>query len=83
MLKVQCLVFSFFQLVLGVPLKLVPNFIDKNPGILKNFMEKDIEVGLYNQSGALISIFELNPLDANGAIEKKGCKSNTIHFCSL
>ena len=74
MLKVGDVVSSFFQLVLGIFSKLIPNAINKSLGVLKVFSEKGLELWLRDLNSSLVIMLVLGPFEADNAIEESGVK---------
>ena len=83
MLKVGGVILSFFQLVLAVSFKLIPDAINKGLKVSKVFLKENLEVRLCNQSGALMPLLMLGPSGIDTAIKKCGGKSSIIHSCSV
>ena len=79
MLKVWCLVSGFFQLILGVFSKLIPNIVNKDLRIPKILLEKDFEFWPHDWSNALVAALVLSPSKVDGTMKKRGCKWGTIH----
>ena len=71
---------SFFQLVLRILSKLIPNTIDKGLGIFEVFLEKNLEVRLCDQSDTLMAVLLLGPFETNGITEKYGGKKCSIYL---
>lgn len=69
MLKMGDIVSSFFQLISEFSFKLTPDFVNKGLRISNIFLEKDIEVGLCDQIGALIATHVLNSSELDRATE--------------
>lgn len=65
MLKVECLVLSFFKLKLKIFSKLILNVIDKSIKVSKVFLEEDFKVGLCDISSTFIVIFMLGLSENN------------------
>ena len=70
---------SHFQLVLGVPSKLISNTIDKGLGVSKIFSEESLEIRPCDWSGAFVATLLLGPFEADGSTEEYGSKRGTIH----
>lgn len=78
MLEMQRLVLGFFKLILGVPIKLIPNIKNKGLEISKIFKGKSFEFWPYDWSSILIVTPMLCSPKAHGAIMKWSCKYDTI-----
>lgn len=66
----RCLVSSFFQLILGVPYKLILNIVNKSLGISEVYQEEGFELGPRNWSGVFMAALVLNPSEPNGATKE-------------
>lgn len=69
-LKMECPILHFFQLVLGVFLKLIFDIVNKGFKIPKVFSKKSFKIRLYNKSGTLMTALMLNLFEADSATEK-------------
>ena len=74
-----CPVSNLFQLVLGVPSKLILDIVNEDLRILEIFLEKDFEFWLHDWSGALVAALVLSLSEVDGAMNKWGCKWGMIH----
>ena len=70
MLKVECPISDFFQLILEVPLKLAPDAIDEVLKTYKILLEEGFKLWPRDWSGALVVALVLNPSETDGAMEK-------------
>ena len=70
MLEVGCLVSDFFQLILGVPLKLTPDAVNKDLRAFDVLLEEGLELWPSNRSGVLMTALVLIPSEADRATEK-------------
>lgn len=66
-LKVEYLVLVFFQLVLKISSKLNSDIINKSLKIFKIFLEKSVNVKLYDRSRTYRAMFVLSPSKVNDA----------------
>ena len=62
--------FSFFQLVLENPSKLIWNIINKDLGISIIFLEEDLKLWLNNKSGTLVAAILLGLSETNNITEE-------------
>lgn len=69
-LQVRCSISHFFQLVLGISSKFIPNIVNKGLEISKGFSEEGLELKLYNRGGAFMAVFTLSSLDADGVTKE-------------
>lgn len=65
MLKIGCLVLGFFELILWVPPKLIPDTVNNDLRAFKMLLEEGFEVGLRDESGAFIVALMLSLLAAD------------------
>ena len=68
-MKVGGVISSFFQLVLGVPSKLILDIIDKGLEISKVFLKENLTIKSHNRIDAFVAAFILKLSEANGATE--------------
>lgn len=74
--------FKFFLIDIEVFSKLTSNIISKNLKISNIFLEKSLELRLYDKSKALMVVLILCLLKTNDVIEKWGDKQDIIHLHS-
>ena len=70
MLEVGCLVSDFFQLILGVPLKLTPDAVNEGLGASEILMEEGLKLWPRDGSGTLVAALVLCPSEADRATEE-------------
>ena len=76
-----CPVLGFFQLVLGVYLKLTPDTVNKSLRASEVFLEESLELWPCDRSGAFVAVLVLSSSEADGITEEGGGKKGTIHPC--
>ena len=54
--NMRCPISGFFQLILGVFPKLIPNTVNESLGIPEVFFEEDFQAGLYNKSAIFVGL---------------------------
>ena len=67
-------------MVLGVPLNLISDIINKSLRISKVLPKEDFVVRLHNRSGIFVTTLVLSPFEADRVTEKWNCKWGTIHL---
>ena len=65
MLKVECPVSGFFQLVLEVPPKLTPDTVKEGLRAPEILPEKRLELWAYDESDAFVALLVLSPSEAD------------------
>ena len=69
-MKVKYLISDFFQLVLRILFKLIPDTVNKGLEILEHLFEKNYKFELYDRSNTLLVIFILSSPKANSVTKK-------------
>ena len=72
---------DFFQLVLGVLPKLIPDNVNEGLGAPKILPEKGLELWLRDGSGAFMALLMLGSSEADGTTEEGGGEGGTIYPC--
>ena len=74
MLKVEGVILSLFQLIMGVPSKLTPDTINKSFGVPQIFLEECLKLKSFDQSGIFVAVLMLGSSKAGSAAEENGSK---------
>lgn len=69
LLKIESIVLSLFQLILGVFFKFTPDIIDRNLRIFEAFLKESCKIKLYNQNGTLVTTLILSLFETNKIIK--------------
>ena len=68
-LKIECPVLDFFQIVLKISLKLILDIVNKSLENFKVIFKEGFKVKSHNKTGALVAVFVLSPSKADGTTE--------------